>query len=103
MDEGKKGGEIVSVAAGRVDMGYGCGGGGENACGDISVSYLRICSSEEGSSHGGGRIFARRWRFRRSASQSGRGERWGGRREGVGPFVEILIRFFDCEGGGMVG
>jgi len=70
----------------REVMGCGCGGGGEKARGEVSVSYLRIRSSEEGSSHGGGRMLARRWRLRRSASQRGRDERCGGRRVGVGPW-----------------
>ena len=83
---------MLSVADGRLDMGYGCGGGEENAWGEISVSYFKICSSEEGRSQGGGRMFARRWRLRRSASQSGRGERWGGRRAGVGPCAKMLVR-----------
>jgi hypothetical protein len=51
------------------------GGGGENAFGEISVSYLKILSRLLGNSHGGGIIFALRWRFRRSANHSGSGAR----------------------------
>ena len=76
---------MLSVGEGREDMVYGCGGGGENVTGDVSVSYLRIRSSDAGRSHGGGRILARRWRLRRRASQRGRLARCGGRRAGVGP------------------
>lgn len=72
---------------------WGCGGGGENASGDVSVSYFRILSRELGSSQGGGRMLARRWRFRRRASQSGKGARCGGRREGVAPCGEKNCQF----------
>jgi hypothetical protein len=65
----------------------GCGGGREKAVGEISVSSLRIRSREEGSSHGGGTILARRWRLRRRASHKGKGARWGGRSAGVGPWI----------------
>ena len=72
VEEGKKGGEIESVVEGRTVTGYGCGGGGEKVSGEISVSYFRICSRDCGRSQGGGRMFARCWRLRRSASQRGR-------------------------------
>ena len=87
---------MLSVAEGRMVTGYGCGGGGEKVWGDISVSCLRICSREEGRSQDGGRMFARRWRFRRRASQRGRGDRWGGRRAGVGPCARNCVRSGPC-------
>lgn len=87
MEEGRKGGEIWSVGDIREVMEWGCGGGGENASGEVSVSCLRILSREEGRSQGGGRMLALRWRLRRRASQRGRGARCGGRRAGVGPWV----------------
>jgi hypothetical protein len=90
VEEGRKGGEMVSVCEGTARMGYGCGGGDENPWGSISVSCLRIRSSEEGRSQGGGRMLARRWRFKRRASQSGNGARWGGRRGCVGPCDQII-------------
>jgi hypothetical protein len=68
------------------DIGYGCGGGREKVCGELSVSSFNIRSNELGRSHGGGTIFARRWRLSKRASQSGRGERWGGRSAGVAPW-----------------
>jgi len=61
------------------------GGGGEKED-DSSVSVLRIRSSEEGVSQGGGMIFARLWRLRRRPSQRGICARWGGRSAGVGPY-----------------
>jgi len=61
----------------------GRGGGSEKVF--ESVSALRIVSRDEGWSHGGGRMFARRWRLRRRASQRGSGVRWGGWSDGVGP------------------
>ncbi len=85
MREGSKGGVMLSVGSGRVVRGLGWGGGGENVCGEVSVSCLRIRSREEGRSQGGGRMLARRWRLRRRASQRGMDARWGGRREDVGP------------------
>lgn len=57
MEEGRNGGEVVSLIC--VDVVMGCGGGGENVCGEISVSYRSIRSSEVGCSHGGARMFAR--------------------------------------------
>jgi hypothetical protein len=56
-------------------MGWGCGGDGEKASGEVSVSYFRIRSREEESSQGGGRMLALRCRFRRRASQRGMGAR----------------------------
>lgn len=85
MEEGRNGGDTVSVREGRAPMVYGCGGGGEKVSGSVSVSYLRILSRELGRSHGGGRMLARRWRLRRRASHSGKEDRCGGRRVGVGP------------------
>jgi hypothetical protein len=76
---------MESVGEERGEIEYGCGGGGENVAGDISVSYLRMRSREDGSSHGGGTMLARRCRFRRRASQRGMELRCGGRRAGVGP------------------
>lgn len=46
-------------------------GGGENASLECSVSNSRIAEREVGVSHGGGDMFARRWRFSSRASQSG--------------------------------
>ena len=45
-------------------------GGGEENDGD-AVSSLRIASSETGASHGGGKMFALRWRFSSKASHKG--------------------------------
>jgi hypothetical protein len=77
---------MKSVCEIRELIVWGCGGGGEKARGEVSVSYLRIRSRELGRSQGGGRMLALRWRFRRRASQRGKGARWGGRRVGVGPW-----------------
>jgi len=49
----------------------GSRGGEENASFDCSVSNCRIAAREAGYSQGGGAMLARRWRFRRSANQSG--------------------------------
>ena len=47
----------------------GIGGGEEN---DVEeVSTLRIASREDRASQGGGRMLARRWRFRSKASHNG--------------------------------
>lgn len=51
----------------------GKSGGGEKD--GVEFSSFRISSREEGLSHGGGRMLARRWRLRRSANQRGRGVR----------------------------
>ena len=80
MEEGRKGGDMLSVCEGVVRTRCGCGGGGEKVLGLTSVSCFRMRSREDGRSQGGGRILARRWRFSRSASQSGRGVLCGGRR-----------------------
>jgi hypothetical protein len=85
VEEGRNGGDTVSVREGMAPMVYGCGGGGEKVSGSVSVSYLRIFSRGLGRSQGGGRMLARRWRLRRRASHNGREDRWGGRRAGVGP------------------
>ena len=82
---------MLSVGEGRILTEYGCGGGGENVVGEMSVSYFRIFSREEGKSQGGGRMLALRCRFRRRASQRGRGARWGGRRMSVAPWVEKAV------------
>ncbi len=66
-------------------VGYGCGGGGEKATGEVSVSYFKMDSRDWERSQGGGRMLARRWRLRRRASQSGSRARCGGRRACVGP------------------
>lgn len=50
---------MVSVCEGDDRMRYGCGGGGEKVCGFTSVSCLRMRSSDEGRSQGGGRMLAR--------------------------------------------
>ena len=55
-------------------MVFGRGGGGGEKDG-VEVSSLRSASREEGVSHGGGSMLARRWRLRRRASQSGSGVR----------------------------
>ena len=69
----------VVVGGGRI-------GDGENTAAVVSaVSKSRIVSREVGFSQAGGWMLARRWRLRRRASQSGKGERCGGRRAGVGP------------------
>jgi hypothetical protein len=77
---------MKSVGDVREVIGWGCGGGGENAKGEVSVSCFRILSREEGRSQGGGRMLALRWRLRSRASHKGRGARCGGRREGFGPW-----------------
>jgi hypothetical protein len=64
-----------SVAEGIAFVACGWGGGRENDVVEPSVSSLRMRSREAGSNHGGGTIFARRWRLRRRASHNGRGAR----------------------------
>lgn len=86
MLEERKGVEMWSVALGRMETANGCGGGGENVSGEVSVSCLRILSREAERSQGGGRMFALRWRLRRRASQRGRVARWGGRSGCVEPW-----------------
>lgn len=88
VEEGRNGGDIVSVCEGDVRIKYGCGGGGEKVAGSISVSCFKMRSREDGMSQGGGRMLARLWRLSRRASQSGRGVLWGGRRGWVGPCIE---------------
>ena len=53
----------------------------------VLVSRSRIAESAVGCNQGGGTMSARRWRFRRRASQRGRAVRWGGRRAGVAPWI----------------
>ena len=60
VEEGRKGGDMVSVCEGVDRIRYGCGGGGEKVWGLISVSCLRIRSRDDGRSQGGGRMLARR-------------------------------------------
>ena len=60
-------------------------GGGEKTFFECSVSNSRIAESEDGCSHGGGVMLARRWRLRSSASQRGMLFLCGGLRDGVGP------------------
>lgn len=75
---GRKGGDEVTWG--------GKGGGGEKEGVDFSKS--RTERSDGGESHGGGRMLARRWRLRRSASQRGRWVRYGGLSDGMGPCTE---------------
>lgn len=64
---GRKGGEKGSVL---FEARGGNRGGGEKASA-YSVSWSNIAVKDSGESHGGGRMLARRWRFRSRASQSG--------------------------------
>lgn len=72
---GRKGGPVVVLG--------GNGGGGEKLAEEFSSSRIEV--REALFNHGGGRIFARRWRLSRRASQSGRSLRYGGWREFIGP------------------
>ena len=76
-----KGGKIGGCV--DVEEWSGSTGGGEKEADEVSRS--RIAVREWVVSQGGGRIWARRWRFRRRASQRGSGVRWGGERGGRGP------------------
>lgn len=77
----RKGGLIGTVDEAVEEVGRG--GGGENE--GVEVSSLRIESSDEVESHGGGIMLARRWRLSKSASQRGREVRYGGTRGGSEP------------------
>lgn len=68
VDEGRKGDDSGTVVLGGRG---GNLGGGEKASGESMVSKLSIAARECGESQGGGMMFARRWRLRRRASQSG--------------------------------
>lgn len=86
---GKNGGEIIDEDAADLDFdvdadGLGKGTEGENSRGEL-ISVFLIASSAETVSHDGGTMLARRWRWRRRASQRGRVVVRGGRRGGVGP------------------
>jgi hypothetical protein len=61
-------------------------GGGENVS-SWSISWSRMAVRECEFSHGGGRIFARRWRLSRSASHRGTLVRWGGLRGLMRPYI----------------
>lgn len=97
----KNGGEIGSVLFEGCE---GSRGGGEkvSAC---SVSWSRIAARERVFSQGGGRIFARRWRLSRRASQSGTLVLWGGLRGLMGPYVAIsaIVLHKTTYGGLVVG
>lgn len=89
MEVNKNGGDT-----GRV-LSEGCGGsrgGGENvsAC---SVSWSRIAVSEWVFNQGGGRMFARRWRFRRRASHRGILLLCGGFRGLRGPYPNVSLEY----------
>lgn len=63
----------------------GIGGGDENVVDE--VSSLRMASREKGASQGGGRMLARRWRFKSIASHKGSCVRYGGWRGAMEPFI----------------
>lgn len=69
-----------------VVLGGGSEGEGVNVSVKCSVSKERISVREEGCNQAGGRMLARRWRFRSRASQRGRGVGKGGLRASVGPW-----------------
>jgi hypothetical protein len=72
-------------------------GEGEKTAAVVSaVSKSRIVSSEVGLSQAGGWMFARRWRLRRRASQSGRGAGKGGLRGCVGPWWREMLSQLEC-------
>ena len=54
------------------------------------ISRSRIDSKDAEESQGGGRMLARCWRLRRSASHRGRVARLGGRRGGIGPYEDLF-------------
>ena len=57
----------------------------------VLVSRSRIAERAVGCSQGGVTMSARRWRFRRSASQRGSVGRWGGRWGGVAPWIDTGV------------
>lgn len=65
-------------------------GPGEKAS-SCSTSMSRIADKAAGCSQGGGRMLARRWRFRSRASQRGRGVGKGGFSACVGPYCSWFI------------
>lgn len=81
VEDGKKGGLVVfdPLAEG------GNLGAGENPLSEYVFSISNILASDSACNHGGGTMFARRWRLRSNASHTGMLLLCGGWRVGVEP------------------
>jgi hypothetical protein len=75
----------------------GSRGGGENSSGESLVSNVSMAANECGESHGGGMMFARRWRLRSRASHSGIEALCGGLSGFKGPWMLISHRARDID------